>query len=183
MVTRVFDPPNDVHFRRLIRACRPASAPWRDCEGTGRALTGQNPGVEAMTSARVPLLGGFDVNLAEATCVVSPCRGGEALALFVMKICFCCPLELSGRHRLVPATTPAPLCLKARAGRPTRSHTRLAGRAHGSESAWGSLAVPTFKPHAHAPEWCECGRPDRLTPPSRPLGDPVWSPPRRTSAI
>ncbi len=62
-------------------------------------MTGRNPGVEAMTLARAPLLEGCDVNVDEDANVVSPCKGGEVLRLFGMDICCCCPLELSGRRR------------------------------------------------------------------------------------
>ena len=74
------------------------------------------------------------------------------------------------------------LCLMATAGHPTRSQARPLGGHTGSSPRGAHRPYPA--PAARTrPEWCVCARCDRLTPPSRPSGDPVRSPPRRTLAI
>ena len=102
--------------------------------------------------------------------------------LHVLKVLCCCPLELSGRCRLSPKQPPDPLCLAASASQPTRSQARPLGGLTGSSPRGAHRPHPVPATRTR-PERGECARFDRLTPPSRPSGDPVWSPPRQTSVI
>ncbi len=81
----------------------------------------------------------------------------------------------------VTETTPGPLCFTASAGHPTRSRARpLGGRiSSGPSAARRPYPIPAARTR---PEWRVCARFHRLTPPSRPSGDSLWSPPRRTSS-
>ena len=80
----------------------------------------------------------------------------------------------------LPVTTSAPGRSAQRQPRAIRPapQARPLGRTHRFESRW---AVPRTR-RAHAPRvMCVCST--RLPPPSRPSGDPPWSPSCRTSAI
>ena len=102
---------------------------------------------------------------------------GSNACLFVMKILCCCPLELCGRRPQAGQQPRARSASRqARAIRPAHKLALWAGTPVRVRVGITGLMLNT--PHARAPSGM-CVQFDRLTPPSRPSGDPVCSPPRR----